>query len=100
MPVNVNHPSFAAIAGTQLDGLIAPGGNPFLTFSGAVVPGSTDNLLTFILADRSDNILDSTAYIASLGDTPPGNPVPEPSTVLLLGAGLAAVLRTRKGAKA
>jgi hypothetical protein len=80
-PVNITHPDFATIAGTELDGLLAPGGNPLLTFGGAVNP--TGNTLRFIIGDREDSILDSTVYISALRGT-----VPEPGAV---GAALVAL---------
>jgi hypothetical protein len=78
-PVNINHTNMMAIAGTELDGVLAPLGNPVMTFSAPVTPGSTSNVLTFIVADTSDPILDTTVYISSLGGTPPGECVPPPS---------------------
>ena len=65
-PININHPDMRALAGTELDGVLAPGGNPVLTFSAPVVPGSTGNMLTFIVADTSDPVLDTTVYVSSL----------------------------------
>jgi hypothetical protein len=49
--------------------------------------------LTFIIADTSDSVLDTTAYIGALGITNPGTPgvTPEPSSIALLGTGLLAV---------
>jgi hypothetical protein len=86
-PININHPAVANIVGTELDGVIAPGGNPLLLFQVPVVPGSTGNTLTFIVGDTSDEILDTTVYIAGVGSE---NPVPEPmALVLLAAAGLA-----------
>lgn len=73
-PVNVDHPDFAAITGTELNGVLAPGGNPRLTFSTPLTDGQTNNTITFIIADSGDDLLDSTVYIASLGGTPPGMP--------------------------
>lgn len=81
-PVNITHPSMAAIAGTELDGVLAPGNVPLLVFGGPVNP--TGNTLRFIIGDRDDPIYDSTVYIAGLRAT-----VPEPAAA---GAGLAAVL--------
>jgi hypothetical protein len=90
LPVNINHPCFTALAGTELNGVLACNNNPVNTFSGAVNAGT--NTLTFIIADTSDDVLDTTAYIGALGTTNPGTPgVPEPSSIALLGTGLIAV---------
>ena len=65
--VSINHPDMQAISGTELDGVLAPNGNPVLRFEAAVTPGSTGNVLTVIIGDRADQILDTTAYLAALG---------------------------------
>ena len=90
-PVNVNHPSMAVKPGTQLDGVLAPGGVPVVSFS-----ATTGNTLTFIIADRADRILDSTAYISplSIGRSTlllggADAAVPEPASVVLLGSVMA-----------
>lgn len=80
-PVNIDHPDMATVAGTELDGILAPGGNPVLTFSGAANP--TGNTLRFIVTDTSDGILDTTVYFSALH----GQEVPEPATGALLAAG-------------
>jgi hypothetical protein len=91
LPVNIDHPCFTALAGTELNGVLACNNNPINTFSGAVNAGT--NTLTFIIADTSDDVLDTTAYIGQLGTSNPGVPgtVPEPSAITLLGTGLLAV---------
>jgi hypothetical protein len=88
-PINVNHPAFTSFGGTQLDGVIAPGGNPVMTFGTLLANPQGLNTLTFIIADRGDSILDSTAYIAALGAQNPAPNVPEPASLILLGSGLA-----------
>ena len=101
-PVNINHPDVTDIAGTELDGVLAPNGNPVLTFSGLVNP--TGNSLRFIVADTSDGVYDTTVYLSALkGVSAPE--VPLPASGLLLGTaaiGLAArgrLLRRRKEAR-
>jgi uncharacterized repeat protein (TIGR01451 family) len=71
-PVNINHPDMRAISGTQLDGVLAPGGNPIMTFTKFIGDGATNNRLTFIVSDTSDSVLDTTVYVSSLqGILPP-----------------------------
>ncbi len=69
LTVNINHPDFSAIPGTELNGVLAPNENPVLRFDTAVTPGSTGNILTVILGDRGDMSYDTTVYLASLGAT-------------------------------
>jgi len=94
-PVNITHPDMAALSGTELDGVLAPGGNPLLVFGGPVA--ATGNTLRFIIGDREDSILDSTVYISSL------RAVPEPGDAGALLAvavlGLRALLARRHAAR-
>lgn len=86
-PVNIKHPDMTGnISGTELDGILAPGGNPVLTFSGLVNPAG--NTLRFIVADTSDGVLDTTVYFSALKGL---NQVPLPAGAWLLGTGLAAL---------
>ena len=66
-PVNIDHPAMTTNAfPNELNGILSPGGNPVLTFIAPIVPGSSNNVLTFIIADTLDSALDSTVYISSL----------------------------------
>jgi hypothetical protein len=59
--------------------VIAPGGNPVMTFSQPLANPTGSHTLNFIIADRADTQLDSTAYIGSLGGQNPGpRPAQEP----------------------
>jgi hypothetical protein len=71
LPVNITHPDMTPLPGTELDGVLAPGGNPLLVFGGAV--NQTGNTLRFIIGDREDSILDSTVYISGLRAPEPGS---------------------------
>lgn len=87
MPVNINHPAMTAIPGTELDGILAPNGDPLLTFTESA--SNTGNNLTFIVADTSDDQVDTTAYVASLRGSAAPTVIPEPGTILFLCTGLA-----------
>jgi hypothetical protein len=89
-PVNIKNPNFQAITGTELDGVLAPNGNPVVTFSQFLGDGKKGNKLTFIIADTSDNRYDSTAYFSALGGAVPPKPVPVPPAVagVILAGGL------------
>jgi len=65
-PININHPSMRPLPGTELDGVLAPGGNPILTFSAALPAGSISNTLTIIICDTTDDALDTTVFVSSL----------------------------------
>ncbi len=80
-PVNVNNPNVKALGGTELDGVLAPNNNPVVTFSKFLGDGKKSNKLTFIIADTSDGVLDSTAYFSALGGESPVKPVPVPPAV-------------------
>lgn len=68
LPVNIRHPAMLAVPGTELDGVIMVGGtNPVMVFTAPVDPELEEHKLTFILADTSDPVLDTTVYIAALG---------------------------------
>lgn len=80
LPVNIDHPDLTtSIGGTELDGILAPNGNPVLRFDVPVNPGQINDF-TIILADANDDALDTTIYLSSFiaqgnpgdnGGTPP-----------------------------
>jgi len=95
-PVNISHPDVRPIPGTQLDGVLAPNDNPLLLFGATGLDTNAVHTLTFILADTSDDILDTTVYISGLRGQ---NPViPEPTTLWLMASGLATLALRRKRA--
>jgi hypothetical protein len=85
LPININHPSMGVLAETELDGVIINGGGAGFNFLAPVNPGL--NTLTFIIADTSDNVLDTTVYIQNFG-------IPTPGAVAALG--LAGVFASRR----
>ncbi|MDP2326380.1 MAG: choice-of-anchor L domain-containing protein [Gammaproteobacteria bacterium] len=112
LPVNIQHPATkpsidqfgiptpgTEIPGTELDGILAPGGNPVLVFGGLVNP--TGNTLRFIVADTTDPILDTTVYFSALEGVPE---VPLPASIWLLGTAAGGLLGRsflkRRGARA
>ena len=64
LAININHPDMVDIRGTELNGVLAPNGNPVLRFDVPVESGKT-NLFSIILADTGDDAVDSTVYLSS-----------------------------------
>lgn len=93
-PVTSRHPDFAAIPGTELDGVLAPGGIPVVTYSAFVGGGTTGNTLRFVIADTLDSQLDSTAYISALGGQTLET-IPEPTSLAIWSIGVVALARLR-----
>lgn len=91
LPVNISHPDVKPIPGTELDGVLAPNNNPVLKFGQSGLDPNQVHTLTFILADASDSMLDTTVYIGFLGATEQSPVIPEPGTWLLMVSGLAPV---------
>lgn len=91
-----NHPGATELVAppqtTELNGVILSGGSPRLRIMAEVTPGSTNNVLTFLIADTADSQVDSTVYISNLMCCP------EPSTWALaaLGAGFLGVVGWRR----
>lgn len=81
LPIDINHPSFADIRGTELNGVLAPGGIPLLQFSKVVGAGSSGTL-TIILGDKSDGNYDTTVYVNALSG---GAPLPQSAVITMYG---------------
>lgn len=65
--VNIDHPGMTTnISANEVNGVLAPGGNAVLTFTAPVVPGSSNNVLSFVIGDTLDGLLDTTVFISSL----------------------------------
>jgi uncharacterized delta-60 repeat protein len=72
--INAANSNLSRIEGTELDGIVAVGGNPVISFSNLdsaspVTLLPTGNTLTFIIADATDSSFPTTAYISALGVT-------------------------------
>lgn len=78
-PISINHPWMSWTPGTELDGVMTA------QFHGIPLLAGQTNNLTFILADASDHVLDTTVYLSALGGEAPPDPnvVPEPASILL-----------------
>ena len=63
LPVAIDNPDMSPIAGTELDGVLAPNGIPVLRFDIPVDPGA--NNFTLLLADTDDGEVDTTIYLTS-----------------------------------
>lgn len=98
LPINISHPDVRSFPGTELDGVLAPNDNPVVPFTAYIGSGRSGNVLTIILADTSDSMLDTTVYVSGLEGIAV---VPEPGSLIALAGGIAGVagfaLRRHRG---
>ncbi len=99
LPVTSRNPGFAAIPGTELDGVLAPGGNPIVSYSASIGGGTNGNILRFVIADSTDGMLDSTAYISALGGRTSLAVIPEPTSLAIWALGAANFWGMRRRSK-
>lgn len=81
---------------TQLDGLVGGLGSLALYATGPVAAGDV-NHIKLVIVDRGDTIYDSAVFLKGGSfkpEPPPNGIIPEPSTLILLGTGLAATARS------
>lgn len=90
IPVTINHTYMTSLAGTELDGILAPGGNPLLRLYVTGLDASNRHTLTFIIADTSDIDIDTTVYLANLRgkENHVSIETPVPAAIWLFGSGL------------
>lgn len=69
--ININHPDMIEFSGTELDGVLAPDGNPVMQFDVPVTIGEV-NTFDIILADAGDSSLDTTIFLSSFVPTSGG----------------------------
>jgi len=86
--VNINNSEVVYLSGTAFNGALAPGGNPLLTFTGALDAGSESNHLTIVIGDASDSLLDTASYLSNLRAVS----VPEPASIAFVGLGAGYVI--------
>lgn len=101
LPINISHPAVQFVAGTELDGVLAPDGNPVVTFTSYIGANAGTNTFSIIIADTSDAALDTTVFLSTLRAYNAAS-VPEPGSLAalacgLLTAGSVALRRARRG---
>lgn len=87
--INITHSGMEALVGTELDGVIQQNSSPLLRFETAIDRGSQNNILSLIIADRADQLFDSTVYVTLeeqvTNTIPPSNGQPTSSGDFLFG---------------
>ncbi len=91
--IRSDHPDLTPIPGTELDAVLAPGGDPVVHIDIEAEAYDLDDgethTLAFLIFDTGDGHYDSTVFVSG---TPLGGPItPEPTTGALLGVALAAL---------
>jgi hypothetical protein len=90
LPFNINHPNMFNVPETELGGILrASPAQPFFQVIVPLNPSVTTHSLTFMLADTSDGILDTTVYLSGLA-------VPAPTALPPLALGGMRAMRRRR----